>query len=70
MLGYFIYFLAGMNKLLLRLVMESVKCVMLSLLLCIVVTNKVKNFGIFSQYEYVNVIIFEYLFFSFCLSLH
>lgn len=48
--------------------MDSVKCVMLCLLLCVVVTNKVKNFIIFSQYENVSVIIFEYLYFLFCLS--
>jgi len=36
---------------------------MLSLLLCVVVINKVKNFSVFSQY--VNVIIFEYLYFLF-----
>jgi len=38
---------------------------MLSLLLCVVVINKVKNFSIFSQYENVNVIIFECLYFLF-----
>ena len=47
-----------MNNLLLRLFMDSVKCVMLSLLLCAVVTNKVKNFSIFSQYENLNIITF------------
>jgi len=36
---------------------------MLSFLLCVAATNKVKNFSIFSQYENVNVIIFEYLYF-------